>query len=221
MVAFTLTESIKRVPHESTESEKARLKRWVQKREREYRAQIYGPAFDRPVNPEYNYVPTDQLTFEFVERRHCYGLRRRYSDGKRQRVEKLAAKIVTAAAGYAAAIREGKEEDARRKREWEERERIREERERRQRLENKRYELLKNKLEHIKLAESLQEFVIKYETIYPRDELPESCQLFLDWALKTIKAVHEEIHPEKLAAILEMHRLMDDSTDIYSWTKLD
>lgn len=221
LVAFTLTETIKRVTHEPTEVESKRLKRWEEKREREFQAGLYRPAFDRPVVPEFDHIPTGRLTFEFIERRHCYGLRRRYSDGKRQRVEKLASKIVTAAAGYAAAIKEGREEDLRQKHEWDKRERIREDRERRQRLENKRYELLESKLERIKLAESLQEFVSKYEAIYARDALPESCQLFLDWALKTIETVHQEIHPDRLAEILEKHKLMDDSTDIYSWTKLD
>jgi cell division septum initiation protein DivIVA len=221
LVGFSLSEALEREPHEPTQAEQARLKRWEDSCRRKRRRGEYVSTWDKPKIPEYDHVARDRLVFEFTRKINYRGLRYRYADGKHQRIEKLADRIVTAAAVHAATIIEQREERERWRREWEEKERRRREVERQRRLEEKRWEFLESRMKKLNVAIDLKKFVEDYTSAYPFEDLPASCQQLLRWADSTAEAIRQEISPDQLAFVLDKHQLMDDQTVINSWVKLD
>jgi hypothetical protein len=219
-VGFTLTEVLEREPHDPTESEQSRLKRWEDSCRRKRRRGEYVSTWDKPEIPEYDYVPRGRLVFEFIRKIHYRGLRYRYADGKRQRIENLVDRVVTAAAVNAVAIKEKREERERWKREWEEQERQRRELERQRRLEAKRWEFLENRMKKLNVAIDLEKFVKDYTCNFPFEDLPTSCQQLLQWARTTAEEIRAAIAPDRLASVLDQHQLMDDRTDIDSWVSV-
>ena len=147
------------------------------------------------------------------------GLRRKYSDGKRQRLENLIDHILVGAATCVAARKAKREENERREREWAEAEKLCQERKRRRRLEDKRWEFLECQIERFEAARRIDSFVEDYLYHHPIDELPASCKRLIEWATGRAEAIRKSGTPERLTAVLEEHRLMDDNTDIDSWIK--
>lgn len=105
-VSFSVTEVVKRVKHELTDKELAEEERWTRKRERaSLRNEWSEIFFSRPQFPEWDYLPTGQLSFELE---HVYvwngqSPRRSFRDGKVQRLEAMASDIAVGLAVLAAA----------------------------------------------------------------------------------------------------------------------
>jgi hypothetical protein len=114
-----------------------------------------------------------------------------------------------------------REKAARQKLEWEEEERQRKERKRIERLETKRQEFLDRQIRIFQRAEQVSAFISFYESAHPLESCPPSFRAFLEWARGYVELLHDHIAPEKLAAVLDAHHLMDDSTDISSWINFE
>jgi hypothetical protein len=221
MITLTLTESLKRMRHEPTAAELARVERWQKAYERKIRLRQWVSDWDKPEIPEFDEIPSGQLMIEIDRGSHYDGIRRRFSDGKRQQLENMAERIVTAAATCAAAAVSRREEAARRAKEREEAERRWQEQERRRVLEKKRWEFLESKMSRLETARRLEQFVEDYQSRFPSDMLPDSCGQFLTWVSTQVDLIQAEIDPLKLAAVLDEHALMNDDTKIASWVSLD
>jgi hypothetical protein len=64
-VSFSVTEIVKRVKHELTDKERVEEEKWTRKRERaSVRNEWSEIFFSRPQFPEWDYLPTGQLSFE-------------------------------------------------------------------------------------------------------------------------------------------------------------
>lgn len=220
-ISIAVEETTKRVPHVPTAAETSKMERWDRKYQEKIRRHEWVSTWDKPEIPEFDEVPSGQLLVE-IDRAHCWdGLRRRFRDGKRQRVENLAEKIVSAAAACAAAAIERKEEAERRQQEREEHEKHRQEQERLRTLEEKRWEFLESKREWLEKAKHLERFVADYNDSFEQEEIPEACQKFLEWASKHARLIRAKISPNNLASILEKHDLMNDQANISSWARVD
>ena len=220
-ITLAITDPTKREAHKPTAAEAARLERWERAYDRKIRHGEWTSTWDRPDVPEFDEVPSGQLLVEVDESQSWDGIRRRFRDGKRQRVEKLSKKIVTAAAICAAAAIERREESVRRQRENEEFERRRQEFERQRILEEKRWEFIEGKMLRLEKAQFLERFVSDYTANYDQEGLPESCQKLLVWASSTAASIRSEISPYHLASILNKHDLMNDNAKLNSWAIVD
>jgi len=220
-IALAISETIKREAHEPTATETARLERWERAYDRKIQRGEWASNWDKPEIPEFDEVPNGQLLIELDQSHSWDGLRRRFRDGKRQRIENLSEKIVTAAATCAAAAIERREESVRRKRENEEFERRRQEFDRQRILEEKRWEFFESKLQILQKAQLLERFVLDYEANYDTEVLPGTFQQLLRWATLRAAAIRSEVSPDNLALILEKHDLMNDNANISSWVRVD
>lgn len=220
-ISLELSEKTDKVPHQATKAESAALRRWEADRKRKQRRGEWVSEWDKPRVPEWDYVPNGLLILEIDRGRHWDRLRRRYADGRRQRLESLVDDILVAAATCAAAMKVRREECERREREWEEEEKRRREEERRATLEEKRWEFLELQMDLLEEAHRVDRFVADYTSRYPKDTLPPSCRKLIRWAQEEAQAIRASVAPEELAATLDHYRLMEDSTEIGSWVKFE
>ena len=133
----------------------------------------------------------------------------------------MAVRMVNQSAVCAAAVKDRREEAARRKREMEAWREQQKELERVETLEKKRWEFLQSRLERLEQARRLELFVADYEKSFERDALPDSCQALLDWISRITMGIRTEISPDRIAATLDKYQLMDDRTSIDSWTRIE
>lgn len=201
-VSFALFETTKKVPHVATPAETAQVERWEKERERKTKRGQWVSQYDKPQVPEHDVVPSGQLVIEIDRGAGLDGVRRRFADGKQQRIEVMTGTIITTAAVCAAAAIERREEAARQQRKWAEWERQRKDNERRQTLEKKRWEFLDAKMQRFERARQLQRFVSEYKQAYTDVSLPESCELLLEWTEGWIDLLLEEVSPANLAKTL-------------------
>jgi len=105
-VDFSITETVKRQKHVLTVSEVEEQEAWECKRDRESRQNRWIDIFaEMPGLPDFDYIPTGQLSFEFE---HIYfwsgsSPRRSFKDAKVQRLEAMAVDIAVGLAVFASA----------------------------------------------------------------------------------------------------------------------
>jgi hypothetical protein len=102
-ISIEVTEKTDRVPHVLTQAETAALQRWETERERKQRRGDWYSDWDKPHIAEWDFVPNGQITIEIDQETRWDGLRRRFSDGRRQRLEVIIDDVLTAAVTCAAA----------------------------------------------------------------------------------------------------------------------
>jgi hypothetical protein len=126
-IAFSVTETVRRIKHELTEREQAEQQRYERKREREMRSGSWTMSWtERPRFPEWDYHPIGQLAFEFEHAYVAGAPRRTFRDGKVQRVEDMAADIAVGLAVLAAAKTADRLQREERRKHEEEQRRLRE-----------------------------------------------------------------------------------------------
>lgn len=137
-VTFTIDETFRREKHEPTQKEKAALAAWERRRKADNWRYLDNDPYPRP--PDWDYLPTGELSIELetVWSYHHSMPRRAFKDGKRQRLEDIAAKVaigIVIVAEAKAARQRREEEHARAQ---ERHRRLRERDERRKRLAEQR-----------------------------------------------------------------------------------
>jgi len=138
-VTFTVNETFRREKHEPTQKEKAALAGWERRRKANNWRFLDNDPYPRP--PDWDYSPTGELSIdlETVWSYHHSMPRRAFKDGKRQRLEDMAAKVaigIVIVAEAKAAQQRREEEHARAQ---ERQRRLREREERRKRLDEQRH----------------------------------------------------------------------------------
>lgn len=182
---FKIIEETKRSKHEQTEAELAELRKRERRQQRNRNTWEYASWTPRPRAPEWDYAPSGYLQVVINEDRYARdGLRRSFGDGKKQRIEFLINAILEAFATWSAAIKAKREQDERRRLEWEaERERQEIERQRRV-LENKRIEALTSDFgrwrDHCLLLDYIAAIEAKLNRTSCSD--PEAVKEWLSWA---------------------------------------
>lgn len=92
-VIFTINETFRREKHELTQKEKAALAAWERRRKANNWGRLDNDPYPRP--PDWDYSPTGELSIELEPVwSHDHSMpRRAFKDGKRQRLEDMAAKV--------------------------------------------------------------------------------------------------------------------------------
>jgi len=221
IIDLELVEGTEKVRHQASEKEIAALERWEADKERAQRRGQWFSDWDKPKIPEWDWAPNSRLALSFDKGWHSDGLRRKFGDGSKQRIEPLIPEILIALATCAAAKKAKREADQRRKEDWARQEERRREAERRQALEAKRWEFLERQIELAEQASRIEAYLASYVSSHPVDELPPSCQKLIGWADGYAKRLRAAISPQKLEAALGHHSLMDEAAQIAAWTKFD
>lgn len=158
-ISLALSEKTDRVPHEPTEKELSNLNKWEAKRQRYAARGEWFSDWDKPAIPELDHAPNGKLVIEIDKDNQWDGLRRKFSDGKRQRLENLIGEILVAAATCAAAMKAKREERERQHLKWEEESRRRKEVERQRLLGQKRWEFLEKQIEQFEHVQRVEKFI--------------------------------------------------------------
>lgn len=207
---FELVEQVRRSRHEKTEAENQALQKYDEALERYYRRRSSFPT--RPEIPEWDHVPTGVLVLTLeIGYRHD-GLRRKYSDGKTQRLELMIDQIMASLTTYAAGEKVERARQEQQRLEAAEAETRRQEADRRRVLEEKRLEFLKHQLDRHGRAVAVEAFVADAEAAGPMEGAVAD---FLEWARNYAAAMRADISPEALGRKLERLDLMNDAADLH------
>ena len=220
-ITIGLGEKRDRIPHRKTEKEIAALEKWQTKYNRKKEAWDWISDWDKPEVPDWEYPPNGRLMIELDQGQfHSDGLRRKFSDGKRQRLENLIGGILVSAASISAERKDHAERLRLQKLEWQEQDRQRKEAERVKTLETKRWECLELQMLRHEKACRVESFVDTFKKINKGKQLPQDCQKFIRWAESTSHRLREEGSPEAISLTLERYNLMDDTAEISAWTDI-
>lgn len=219
-ISLSIEEKQDRVRHQITDKEQKALDRWQADYERRKRLNQWVSDWDKPKIPEWDHVPNGLLAIALDKGNQWDGLRRRFSDSRRCKLETMVDSILVGAATCAAAIKARREETERRHRAYQEQEKRRVEIERQNRLVQKRREFLAHQIDLFEDAQRIEAFIAAYTTKHPVNDLPESCRLLVEWARQYAQRLYCATTPDQLTPVLDRHKLMDDSTDIQSWVKV-
>jgi hypothetical protein len=144
---FLLRERVDRAPHTQTPAEAARAER---ERRRWPNTEEFRPWW----LPQWDYSPSGKLMLELEEHYHS-GLRRVFSEGKRQRLEEVLNDFMAAAISYSTAQKARIEEHERWRLERQERERRNIERQQQIERTKRRWEFLSDRIEALERAEKI------------------------------------------------------------------
>jgi hypothetical protein len=138
-VTFTVNETFRREKHEPTQKEKSALAAWERRRKANNWRYLDNDPYPRP--PDWDYSPTGELSIDLepVWSYHHSMPRRAFKDGKRQRLEDMAAKVAIGIVVIAEAKAARQREEEERARAQEIRRRERERQEHRKRIEDHRH----------------------------------------------------------------------------------
>lgn len=182
---FRVAEEIGRSKHVPTEAELVAIEKWEKKQQRRLHSWSSGDWTPRPTPPEWDYAPTGRLQVLINEGQYgCDGIRKKFADGKTQRIETLINPILEALATWAAAIKAKRIEDERRRLAWEEEERRRKECQRNHVLEKKRVEALAKYIDFRQQQQQVLEFVAAVEAKLNAGDCkdPDAVREWIAWA---------------------------------------
>lgn len=210
-IKFQMVETTKRIKHEPTPKELAEEERERKRRERQdwFSSHMFQSRF-----PEWDYVPSGQLSFELEEIYFAIrtGPRRVFKDGKVQRIEKMAAEIAIGIVVYAAARKEKRRQDEERQKQYAEGQRLREIAQRRNWIEKRRSEELDKVLSELEQVQRLRALVSSLRI----DLIPGSrgrVTEFVRWATLHLQKAEERLTSKGLLQRFESERIFGDDDD--------
>ena len=216
-IGFMIEEKLDRVPHIVTPAELKEQAEYDRKCALADRGIGYRP-WRAPSIPENDYVPNGELVLKFDHDYDAGGLRRTYSDGKRQRLEDLIPTMIDTLERWAVALKAKREERAQWKREWDEKEQRRKDRERQARVEGYRIAFLQKQVERKRELDGLADLVSMWEKAEDTD--PQFIEL-LEFAQRYRKWLEAKISPDAVARRIVELKLMDDDVYIYDAKRID
>jgi hypothetical protein len=205
-IPFAIKEAYKRIKHVPTAEEIAEDERRQRRRSRDWSRSDWTPHSFSFGRPEWDYVPTGQLAFEFdIYLRYASQVRRAFKDAKLQRLENLAPDITVGLAVLAAA----KAEDDQKAEE----ERLREEEAKRRRIEaqrlayiaERRDKVLEDVLARLERRDRLAAFVTRLEEELAGEQATRVAE-FVAWARTKLSTADQRISAAGLDELfLEQH----------------
>lgn len=210
-IGFMIEEKLDRAPHIVTPAELKEKAEYERKCALAARGIGHRP-WRAPEIPEHDYVPNGQLVLKFDHDYDAGGLRRTYSDGKRQRLENLIPAMIDTLEQWAVALKAKREERARWQREWDERDRRRKDRERQARVEGYRIAFLQRQVGRKREIDGLADLIATWEQADSAD--PQFTEL-LEFARLYRKCLEAKIAPDAVAVRIAELKLMDDDVYIY------
>lgn len=216
-IPFAIKEGYKRIKHVLTPEEIAEDERRQRRRSRDWSRSDWTPHSFSLRRPEWDYVPTGQLAFEFdIYLRYAPQVRRAFKDAKLQRLENLAPDIAVGLAVLAAAKAEDdqKVEEARLREEDAKRRRI--EGQRLAYIAERRDKVLEDVLARLERRDRLAAFVRRLEEELA-DEQATRVAEFLAWAGKKLAAADERLSATGLDELFQEQHIFgaDDDRGFY------
>lgn len=215
-VSFTVSETYRRVKHELTEAEEASLRAWERKREQARSRDPWDVSLwsGRPRSPEWDYIPTGQLSFEFESVYMMEGSspRRSFRDAKIQRLENMASDIAVGLAVLAAAKTEARRRREARDREIEAARRERERLARLRHIDDRRSAGVSDVLRELDDIGKLRQLITKLEREGVQARTPR-VTLFLSWLEQDLARREARVSAHGLEARFEEDRLFGDDDD--------
>jgi hypothetical protein len=218
-LGFSITEQTDKVKHEPTEAERAALRRHEEAKQRAQRLGKWFSDWDRPKVPEWDWIPNGQLVLTMdMGLYRSDRIRRKFSDGKTQRLERMIEPMIESLATYAASEKALREQRERERLESIEREKRRQEAKRQADLDNKRYEFLQAQAKRLDKALEVERVI---EAIAAQGEAEGSVAAFIDWGRELARDIRANLSFAVLTKKLERHDLMNDAAQISSWVDVD
>lgn len=185
-VTFAANETFRREKHEPTQKEKAALSGWERRRKANNWRYLDNDPYPRP--PDWDYSPTGELSIdlETVWSYHHSIPRRAFKDGKRQRLEDIAAKVaigIVVIAEAKAARRRREEEQASAQ---ERHRRLRERDERRKRLNDQRNAELNTLIALQERVDQLENLAATIESLGPSED-ESRVGVFRQWLMQQLE----------------------------------
>ena len=140
-----IEEKLDRVPHVVTATELKEKAEYDRKCALADRGVGYRP-WRPPSIPEHDYVPNGELVLKLDHDYDAGGIRRTFSDGKRQRLQDLIPTMIDSLERWAAAVKERRQEREEQAQRWTEQERKRKDIERQVRVEGYRITFLRRQI---------------------------------------------------------------------------
>jgi hypothetical protein len=217
-IRFEIAEQSARTPHRRTDAETAALKRYEEGRERAYRRGSWSVTPDPPSIPDWDCEHTGQLVLTLDGGYRHSGMRRKFSDGKTQRLKGMIDRLMEALTLYAAGEKVWRERQEKERLERAEAEKWRKEADRRQRLASKRLEFLELQLQRFRRASEVEAFIAQAEAEGPAEDVVGD---FMAWAKRYAVSLRQDISHEALRQKLQALDLMNDEVDIDGWRAVD
>jgi hypothetical protein len=216
-VGFMIEEKLDRVPHIVTAAELKEKAEYDRKCALADRGIGYRPWREPPI-PEHDHVPNGELVLKFDREYDAGGVRRTYSDGKRQRLEALIPAMIDTLEDWASSVKRRREERAEQKRQWEEQDRKRKDIERQVRVEGYRITFLQRQVERKREIDGLAGLIDLWSQA--KDPDPKFAEL-LEFARLYQKWLEAKLSPDAVAKRIADLKLMDDDVYIYDAKRLD
>lgn len=201
-VAFRLTEYVRRDKHQPTLDELGAEER---------RRKRLGITWDSPYGrayPEWDFTRTGELIIE-IENQYAHGLRRRWKDGKHQRLEALIEEIAAGIRAYAVAVRLQHEEHKRRERNWQRQRRVNERAYAREEREKERQKIL-DELVAISAEANKLRVWLKDTGRWSGHSQPHEFTRFVEWARDRLEYLEHAVDPDGIAESLKEHELFPE-----------
>lgn len=206
-LTFSLVERIEKRNHVPTMEELAKEEQLRKKQERNNRLGIWSFNRERAY-PEFDFVRTGELCIQIADQ-YVRGLRRSWSDGKRQKLESLVDDIASGILTYLAGVKARREEHERWQREWKRRERLAALARARQERDVKRHDFLKRLAAISREADELKLFLARLG-----DGLPErpsgALTRLLEWAEARLQRLESALKPDDIAVALDEQKLFPE-----------
>lgn len=210
-VTFCLREITRRQKHIPTDEETKRYERYELKRERAHKNGDWSLSFER-FWPDFDYIATGKLVFEFNS--YKYGMRKSWSDGKRQTIESSIPQIILS---IKMLLETEKLERARAR----EAACLREEYERRAKLAKRRQVREDDRLAYLlelkQLDEKLKEMRLWVDTLKQKNQNANNRNLscMIEWAEKYISEQESNLSIENISEKIVSKNLFPEIDSLY------
>ena len=200
-------------PRELTDAESEQLKRWQSKVEAAFRNDPIDPVPKKPDIPKCNYAPTGRLEIRIDKGASEDGLRRRFTDGKFQRVEKTLDKVVTCITACATASISRRKNQAKRAEERRLVEMLYRRSPRQGELQEKGLAYFKRIWQEWQEADEIESFIERFNQHYGRDTIPVLVHEYLDWLSNHADNLRQGRSLEAIAENLRQQLVTGDDAD--------
>lgn len=216
VIAFSVTETVRREKHVLTDAERAKEEAWQRKRDRAARLNSWDNVFfDKPQFPEWDFHPTGQLSFE-LEQVYVFGRgsspRHSFRDAKVQRLENMASDIAAGLTVLAAAKTEQRLKREAEQRKIEEERRQRELAARIKHIEDRRAAGLGAILAELAELDRLRRLITMLTAEVPAEPAPR-LSAFLAWAKDHLAKREARLSAQALEDRFAAEHLFGDDDD--------
>ena len=210
-LTFSLVERIERRNHAPTMEELSREERRRKKLERDARLGVWSYGQQRAY-PEFDFVRTGELSIQIADE-YVRGLRRNWSDGKRQKIERLVDDIVVGITTYLTGVKAKREQRERWHRERERRQRLAALARAREEREAQRHEYLKRLAAISTEADELKSLLARLRDRLPAHPSGELASM-LEWTEGRLVQLEDELTPDGIASELRERQLFPDVDEL-------